>query len=255
MGHPINHSTHCGFSSPPICSLKGREFFPRVASLTLPLRQSRAIGVAKRSRFATAVARPSPLLALAPLRLWFPCTVGVGHEPETVAPVRRTDIGSTQHCPSAVIPERGKVAEDSPQASSNEGWAVFHEHVLRSNVANDARHVDPKSGALAVDACAFAGERYVLAGKAARYDVNTPSPSQSIKGCNVIPYRESRQKAVELAGHQYACGVGIALDGAHGPPAEQCPAEDAAAGSGEQREFAQARIRAALKIQVIQADR
>jgi len=69
MGQPINHSTHCGFKLPPICSLKGREFFAWVALDALPLRQSRAVGVAKRRLFITAVAKPSPLFALAPFRL------------------------------------------------------------------------------------------------------------------------------------------------------------------------------------------
>jgi hypothetical protein len=45
MGHPISHSTHCGFRLPPICSLKGLEFFACVASLALPLFQSRSSGV------------------------------------------------------------------------------------------------------------------------------------------------------------------------------------------------------------------
>jgi len=66
MGHPISHSTQVGFRLPPICSLKGREFLSCVAWLALPLRQSRAVGVA---HFITAVASPSPLVALAPLRL------------------------------------------------------------------------------------------------------------------------------------------------------------------------------------------
>jgi len=100
MGHPISHSTHVGFNSPPICSLNGRELRSIVASLALPLRQSLAVGVAKVrdetasisvppsrllrgvtlpplvprlavgvGQFLTAVARPLPLVALAPLRL------------------------------------------------------------------------------------------------------------------------------------------------------------------------------------------
>jgi len=72
----MSHSTHVGFSEPPICSLNGLEFLSCVAWLALPLFQSRAVGVAT---FSTAVAKPSPLVGLAPLRLWFPQTVGVGH--------------------------------------------------------------------------------------------------------------------------------------------------------------------------------
>ena len=49
MGQFINHSTHSGFSSPPICSLTGLELRSIVASLALPMRQSRAVGVAYRA--------------------------------------------------------------------------------------------------------------------------------------------------------------------------------------------------------------
>ena len=62
----MSHSTHVGFKLPPICSLNGLELRSIVAALALPLRQSRAVGVA---HFSTAVASPSPLVALAPLRL------------------------------------------------------------------------------------------------------------------------------------------------------------------------------------------
>ncbi len=65
-GHPISHSTHIGFRLPPICSLNGRELRSIVAWLAFPDRQSLAVGVA---HFSTAVARPSPLVGLAPLRL------------------------------------------------------------------------------------------------------------------------------------------------------------------------------------------
>lgn len=41
-----------------------------------------------------AVASPSPLVALAPLRLWFPQTVGVGHAEETLSEVRSANVGS-----------------------------------------------------------------------------------------------------------------------------------------------------------------
>jgi hypothetical protein len=72
--------------------------------------------------------------------------VGVGtHKPEPVSLVRRSNVGSSQHCPAAVIPERGQVIEDSSESPSNEGWAVFHEDETGSNLAHDPRHVCPHS--------------------------------------------------------------------------------------------------------------
>jgi hypothetical protein len=125
-----------------------------VAALALPLRQSRAVGVAKR---CTAVASPSPLFGLHPLRLWFPLTVGVGqrrtatdscipalpaacagvgfvlrllpawasgvgHKPEPFADVRGSDIVRSHNAPSRIKPQAGKVSEDSGKSSANKQW-------------------------------------------------------------------------------------------------------------------------------------
>jgi hypothetical protein len=147
--------------------------------------------------------------------------------------MRRSNVGSSQHCPPAVIPERGQITEHSSKSPSKERWAVFHEDVAGSNLANDARHVGPHAAALSVNAGAFACDADVLAGKAARNDVNTAAPWSSVKGANVIPNRERREKAVILSGGKYACGVGLPLDGADGSPAEHPPPEDASTSARE----------------------
>jgi len=59
-------STNSGLSKPPICSDNGRALRSIVAGLAFPLRQSLDVGVAS---FVTAVCRPSPDVADAPLRL------------------------------------------------------------------------------------------------------------------------------------------------------------------------------------------
>jgi hypothetical protein len=70
--------------------------------------------------------------------------IGVGtHKPESFAAVRGSNIGSSEHCPSAVIPERGQVTEDNSESPSKQSWAVFHERETGSNFANDPRHVSP----------------------------------------------------------------------------------------------------------------
>jgi hypothetical protein len=152
--------------------------------------------------------------------------------------MRGANVGSSQHCPAAVIPERGQVTEDSSEAPSKEGWAVLHEDVAGSNLAHDPRHVPPHAGSLAVDASSLAGHADVLAGKAARYDVNTAAPRSSVKGLNVIPDRKGREKAVVLSGGKYASCVGLPLDGADGSPPEEVPPENASTSSGKERKFA-----------------
>jgi len=76
-----------------------------------------------------------------------------------------------------------------------------------------------------------------LAGKPARNHVNTSSPRSTVKGANVIPDRERRQKSVILSAGKYACGVGVSLDGTDGSPSEEMPPEDSPACSGEEREL------------------
>jgi hypothetical protein len=160
--------------------------------------------------------------------------MGVGtHKPEPVPLVRRSNVGSSQHCPPAVIPERGQVTEDASQSSSNEGWAVLHEDEAGSNFANDPRHVGPHAGALSVDACALACHADVLAREAARNHVNNSAPRSSVKGANVIPNREGREKAVILSGGKYARGVRLPLDSADRAPPEQVAAEYSATSARE----------------------
>jgi hypothetical protein len=50
----------------------------------------------------------------------FAFAVGVGsHEPESVALVRGANVVRSQHTPPRIIPQRGKVTEDSGKASSH----------------------------------------------------------------------------------------------------------------------------------------
>jgi hypothetical protein len=165
------------------------------------------------------------------LRLSDAC--GVGSNPQAFAVVRRANVGSSQHTPSRIEPERGHVTEDASKSASNESWGVLHEDVARSNLANDASELGPEAGAFSVDTCALAGDADVLAGKAARNHVNNSSPRSSVKGANVIPNRERREKAVILSGDKYACGVGVEFDGADGSPSEQVAAENAATSACE----------------------
>jgi hypothetical protein len=166
----------------------------------------------------------------------------VGHKPEPVALVRRSNVGSSQHCPSTVIPERGQVTKNDSESSSNECWTVFHEDVSGSNLANDPRHVSPHSAALACDACAISGNADVLARKAARYDINNSSPRSAVKTLNVIPNRERREKAVILSGGKYASCVGFPFDGTDRSPSEQLSGKYSATSPGKERKLSQCLI-------------
>lgn len=118
-GQFINHSVHVGFSEPPICSLNGRELRIMVASLALPLRQSRAVGVAHNFTALPSVSpKPFPFLAFSFARSRLASmaskslhsklfAVGVGQKPEAVSLVIGANVGRSHNSPPTVIPQRG----------------------------------------------------------------------------------------------------------------------------------------------------
>ncbi len=167
---------------------------------------------------------------------------GVGKltdEPEPIAAVGRAGVTSSEHTPARIVPQRGQVPENDSEAAAGEEGAVFHEHESRSHLTDDPRHVPPEARTGAGDACPVAGAGDVLTGEAARQNVNTASPRSAVKGAHVIPDRERREAPVVLASHENACGVGVALDGTDGAPAEQVTAEDASTSAREKSQLIQ----------------
>jgi hypothetical protein len=170
--------------------------------------------------------------------------LGVGHDPDALTPVVRSNVRSGKHSPRSIEPERGQVSKHSAKSSSNESWGVLHEDEAGSNLANDSGHVEPQTRTGAINAGALPCDADVLAWESPRHHVNTSAPRVSVKGANVIPNRERREKAVVLSGDKYACGIGLPLNSTDGSPAEQLAAENASTSPGKEREFAQASISA-----------
>jgi len=160
--------------------------------------------------------------------------VGVpSHKPESISLVRRPDIGSSQHCPSAVIPERGQITKDNSESPSKQSWAVFHEDETGSNFANDPRHVTPHSATGSGDAGAFPGDANVLTGKPASHHVNNSAPRISVKGSHVIPNRERREGSVVLSCHKHGLSVGFPFNGGNASVSEHLTPKDAATSACE----------------------
>jgi hypothetical protein len=147
------------------------------------------------------------------------------------------DVGSAEHIPFRIVPERGQIPENNIKSSINKHWAVLHERVSRSYLANNPRHVLPHPTPLSGDACPFSGAADVLARKPSRYHVNKAAPRLSVKGLNVIPYRERREKAFILSSGKYSGGIWFPFDGADGAPSEQLSAKDTPSGPCEECEF------------------
>ena len=162
---------------------------------------------------------------------------GVGQDPYSVSLVGSAGMVRSEHSPFRIVPHRGQVPENNVKSPRSEYWTVLHEHVSGSYLANDPRHVFPHPGSLPGDACAFPGCANVLAWEAPRYHVNKAAPWLSVKGLNVIPNRERREKAFILSGGKYSSGIGLPLDCTDAFPSEDLSAKDATSCACEERHF------------------
>jgi len=161
----------------------------------------------------------------------------VGNNPDSISAVRRANVGCAQHSPPSIEPHLGQVSENSSKPPRSECWRVLHERVSRSCLTNDAGHFCPQPAALAIKSFSGSCKADVLAREAARNHVNKSAPRVSVKGANVIPNREGREKAIILSLGKNACGVGFPFNGAHGSPSEQLAAEYSSTSAGKEREF------------------
>jgi hypothetical protein len=151
--------------------------------------------------------------------------------------VRSSDIGSSQHRPSTVIPERGQVGEDSVESPNNDGWAVFQPEEVGSNLATDPCHFRPESASVAVDSCAFACNADVLAGKTASQDVSVSAVGSTIESSHVGEDGELWEASVALAREQDFLAVRVDFDGADAAMPEQLSSKDSAARSCEEMQL------------------
>jgi len=77
-----------------------------------------------------------------------------------------SDIGCGYSSPFRIIPEFGKVSENSIHSSNKQAWDVFHKHVSGSYFANESGIFTPQSTASPFfQAGSLAGYGYILAWK------------------------------------------------------------------------------------------
>jgi len=91
-------------------------------------------------------------------------SVGVGHNEQAGATVRRSNVESANREPDRIVPERGKVPENSVDASRGEIAGVLHDNESRSKLANDPSHFAPQAAASTREARSF-GVGDVLTGE------------------------------------------------------------------------------------------
>ena len=143
-------------------------------------------------------------------------------------------MDSAQHTPSRIIPHLGQVAENTSKPARSEDWGVFHEDVVRSNLANDSRLFFPESASRPFDS--FSGAvcgTDVLTRESARNDIHQSTPGLTVEGSHVVPDGERFEASIVLSGEQDAPGVVVDFDGADGSPSTEFASKYAASSACE----------------------
>jgi hypothetical protein len=89
-----------------------------------------------------------------------------------------SDLSSRNNVPLAVIPERGKVFNDSDPPVIKEPWNILSEHVSGSKYANGTGELGPEPTGV-VFAFALAGDGDWLAGESSADEVNRGQASSA----------------------------------------------------------------------------
>jgi hypothetical protein len=147
----------------------------------------------------------------------------------------RSVVAHSKTAPSAVIPQIGKVFDDSDKSASSYLRDVFRKNKARLHLANNSRHVSPQARALtfnstmfAVDVVVTSGRACVLAGEPTAHNVNESAPGLTVEGTHVVPDRELWQDSVSLSLQQDFSAVRFNLDSTDAGMSEKDAAEDTA---------------------------
>jgi len=241
-GNPMSHSTHVGFSEPPIWFANRPETWsvsfgrmpPGVGSLSAKF-------TARPSSFPEGpLLRPSwlkpcgvghsPCRAIAPKvglsaapelaerlkKLPLSTVTGVGNNPNPVPLVRRTNGGSWNAVPFRIKPERGQVPENAVEPSPAKRADVLHDDVEGSKLANKTGVLEPETRSLARKPRALPRDADVLAGEAATDDIDGDAVSNKSvcrEGPHIVIARDAGPVLCEN-------GAAVGLDFAEGDGSE-----------------------------------
>ena len=246
-GKPISHSTNNGFSrncrgkvrstgqdSCPLIPLLGawRPSSPFVRAFSLglaPSFQSRVVGVAhasaSRFRFLPCVLEWSEP-GLRPS-----CALLVGHDVETLPPVRRTDfIRRKESCRHAVT-HAFQVSGDFAKSEAEMTGDVLKEAVRRLALGHDAGHMRPQVAGV-VGSGSLAGEAERLARIPAMNNVNKSLPFAGVECSEIVPERPPIKDAICHPGAEDVLAERLLLDVTDRPVAGGCEVESEVNASG-----------------------
>jgi hypothetical protein len=161
----------------------------------------------------------------------FPLRHGVGTNPDSFSKVRQPGVGSTQHTPPSIKPQRGKVTQNSVESSKSKHWRVLNECVEGSYFAKYSGKLAPQSAALSIKSRSVAGCANVLAGEPSAHNVNESAPGLAVECPHIVPDGEPWQDSVALSLQQDLAAVRFNLDSTNCGMSEKDAAEDASPSS------------------------
>lgn len=115
-------------------------------------------------------------------------TVGVGHNEETAAPVRRAAFERAEHARLDPVAQAAKLAGDAGKSQADVPLDVFKEHPAGPAFADDPRDRGPQMAGVVL-AAPLAGRRERLAGISRRQDIHNATPRSAVEGFNIVPDR------------------------------------------------------------------
>jgi hypothetical protein len=128
-----------------------------------------------------------PLFAVPGPPLWS-LAASVGANPEPSSDVGSANGVSSEHSPSRIEPQAGKVPENDVETSQPEPVGILDEGGPWLYLSDDSGELSPEPRLRAFDACSASCWADVLAGEAARDDVDGSPPRPPVEGPHVIPY-------------------------------------------------------------------
>jgi hypothetical protein len=169
--------------------------------------------------------------------LFFDVPLGVGNNPESVAPMWRSGVASSQNSPPSHIPQRGQVTEDGSKVTAgNKPADVLKEYGFRLYAANDLSRCGPHVAAV-VCGLLLSCNTERLAREACANHVRKSSVLVSGTGLceltHVAKDRGGRQESVTNSGGDDSLAVVVPFDVSDCGPAEQVGSKYAAACTGE----------------------
>lgn len=141
--------------------------------------------------------------------------VAVGQHEESLAEVRRPDLGRAEQTPLRIEPERGKVAEDVGEPKANVARDVLEEGEGGSALVDDPSHFGPEV-ALVGFSSPLAGEAEGLARVARSDEIHDSTPRAAIEGSQIVGDRSAIQLRRLHPRHEDGRGEGFPLDVANG---------------------------------------